>query len=190
MNSAYAQLMNRLRDLGRLASAGQLLAWDQETYMPPKGVPIRADVIALISGLAHEHLIDPETGRLLDQTEHEETDDFPSANVRETRRAYDRAIKVPTELVKTIARTSALAKSAWAEARKRSDFAAFAPHLAELIDLKRRMAEHIGYETEPYDALLDEYEPGAKSVDIADLFAELRRKTVELLERIIKNARF
>ena len=156
--------------------------------MPSKGVSARAQQQALLSGLAHQHLIDADTRRLLDRAEREAPDEPKAANLRETRRAYDRAVKVPTALVKTIAQASAIAKDAWAKARETSDFARFAPHLTQLIDLKRKVAECVGYEHEPYDALLDEYEPGVRAADLAELFARLRRETVDLLDRVRRSS--
>src|SRR5215475_6619551 len=84
-----------------------------------------------------------------------------NTNVRETRREFDRAVKVPTARSNSrrVSRTLVLAKDVWAKARQASDFSQFAPHLERLLDLKRRFADHIGWTTEPYDALMDEYEP-------------------------------
>lgn len=185
MASAYSRLMERVRDIGRLAAVEQLLEWDQETYMPKKGVQARSQQIALLAGLAHEQLVDDQTQSLLHDAEADADDYVAQTNIRETRRAVDRARRIPTELVKQIAQTSSLAKDAWAAARERSDFAAFAPHLTKLVDLKRRVADHVGYEEEPYDALLDEFEPGATASQIAPLFEELRVVTVALIQRIV-----
>ncbi|MCH7807983.1 MAG: carboxypeptidase M32, partial [Planctomycetes bacterium] len=111
--------------------------------------------------------------------------DFVAAtNLRETRRTFERAAKVPTELVKEIAHTSAVAKAAWIKAREQSNFAEFASPLAKMVDLKKRLAEYVGYEAEAYDALMDEFEPGAKSADIETLFSHVRDETVGLLSRL------
>jgi len=184
MSDAYAHLMELVKDVGRLRAVGQLLDWDQETYMPPNGVKARAEQAALIAGIAHERLVADEVGSLLDQAVAADGDYVAQTNLRETRRTFDRAVKVPTKLVKEIAHTGALAKDAWVKARKESDFAKFAPHLERLVELKKQVAEHIGYETEPYDALMDEFEPGARSTQIEELFAELRAVTVSLLEKL------
>lgn len=190
----YVQLVERVQDVGRLRSVGALLDWDQEVMMPAGGVGARAECFALLEALAHERLVSDETRRLLEGAEAgrdlESNDgDFAAKTIlRETRRSFDRATKLPTELVKEIAHTSSLAKEAWARARAASQFASFAPLLAKLLDLKRQVADRIGYETEPYDALMDEFEPGATAASVEPIFAELRKATVDLLNRV-RNAR-
>ncbi|HUT88102.1 MAG TPA: carboxypeptidase M32, partial [Thermoguttaceae bacterium] len=184
MSHAYAKLLERIKDIGRLQAIEALLEWDQDTFMPPKGVGCRAETSALVAGLKHEWRTDPQVGELLGQCSDEDDDPVRATNIRETRRVYERAVKVPTELVKEIARTAALAKDAWGKAREASDFGAFAPALSKLLDLKRRQAEHIGYQGEPYDALLDEWEPGASTAEIARVFADLRGQLVPLVRAI------
>ena len=112
MNEAYKKLMEHMKDVGRMHAVEQLLDWDQETYMPAKGVKPRAELAALVSGLAHEQLISDETRKLLDDASSAEDDHIAQTNLRETRRAFDRASRIPTELVKEIAHTGAIAKSA------------------------------------------------------------------------------
>ena len=181
---AYAKLIERVRDVGRLGSVEQLRDWDQETYMPQKGVSARAEQAALIAAIAHERLVSDETRALLDDASAPSDDYVAQTNLRETRRAFKRSVMIPTELVREIAKTSSLAKDAWSQARKASDMAGFAPFLEKLVTLKKQLAEHVGYEGEPYNALMDEFEPGANANDMAVLFATLRDATVELLERI------
>lgn len=185
MSTAYDKLIERVKDIGRLSSITQLLEWDQDTYMPPDGVAARADQNALIAGLVHERLVDEGLKSCLDKAEADEDDFVAATNIRETRRAHERAAKVPTQLVKDIAHTSSVAKDAWVQARKDAHYPTFGPHLAKMIDLKRQLADHIGYETEPYDALMDEFEPSAKAADIETLFGQLREATVPLLEKLM-----
>ncbi|MFQ5415185.1 MAG: carboxypeptidase M32 [Phycisphaerae bacterium] len=184
MATAYDALMTHVKDIGRLHAAVALLDWDQETYMPANGVAARADAIALLSGIAHERLVCDEVKALLAEADAPDGDHVAETNLRETLRNYHRAAKVPTALVKEIAHTSTLAKDAWAKARASAAFAKFAPLLGKMLALKQKPAECVGYDTEPYDALLDEYEPGAKSAEIEKVFAELRDQTVALLRRL------
>ncbi len=186
MSNTYEKLMDRMKDVARLHSVAELLGWDQETYMPKEGVRARAQQVALIAGLAHERLVADETRALLDETPGDPDDYVAQTNVRESRRLFARAANVPTDLVKEIARTSSLAKEAWVKAREQSKFAEFAPFLEKLLELKKQVAECIGYETEPYDALMDEFEPGANAADIEKLFTDLREATVPLLRSILE----
>lgn len=184
MSQAYNQLIDRIKDVARLDSIGQLLDWDQETGMPENGVSARAEQIALVAGIGHEKFVSDETRRLLDAAQAPAGDAVAETNIREIRRRFERKAKLPTDLVKEMAHTATIAKDVWAKARKASDFAAFEPLLSKTVELKRKAAEFIGYKTEPYDALMDEFEPGAKSADIEKLFAELVQATVPLLQRI------
>ena len=184
MTDTYEKLIERIRDVGRLRSVEQLLDWDQETYMPAKGVGARAEEAALIAAIAHERFVDDETRTLLDGASASEDDHVAQTNLRETRRAFDRAVRIPTDLVRDIAKTSSLAKEAWSKARANSDMSGFAPFLEKLVTLKKRLAEHVGYEGEAYNALMDEFEPGATAEETAALFTQLRGATVDLLGRL------
>ncbi len=184
MPDAYTELLGRLKDIARLEAAEQLLDWDQETYMPAKGVGPRAETIAMVAGLKHKWRTSSRLGDLLGQLSEKDGDPARATNVRESRRLYQRAVRVPTALIKEIAHTSALAKGAWSKARAEADFAAFAPLLSKLLDLRRAEAEHIGYREEPFDALLDEFEPGASTGEVARIFADLRGQLVPLVRAI------
>ncbi|MEW6249862.1 MAG: carboxypeptidase M32 [Planctomycetota bacterium] len=179
----YDRFIARVKEISTAETINALLEWDQETYMPPKAAATRAAQLALIAGLAHEKLIDPEFGRLLEAVEQEQDPDpVVATNVREMRRIYDRKVKLPTVLVQEIARTSTLAKSAWVQARAASDFERFAPHLDKLLDLKRQVADRIGYTTEPYDALMDEFEPGARVAEVQAVFDRVKAELVPLVQ--------
>ncbi|RMF86122.1 MAG: carboxypeptidase M32 [Planctomycetota bacterium] len=162
-----------------------MLDWDQETYLPKRGATERAGQLALLAGMIHERRTSDELAGMLSILEREDDDDYVVAtNVREMRRTYDRAVKLPKELVEEIARTTTLAKGAWAEARRESAFSKFSPFLEKLLDLKRQAADHIGWNTEPYDALMDEYEPGALAADVERVFAAVRAEVVPLVAAI------
>lgn len=185
-SDAYAAFVQRIREINTARSVEGLLAWDQETYMPRAGAEFRANQLSLLAGVAHERLTQDSTGELLRKAEQAGTNGDPVAatNVRETRREYDRAVRIPNELVREIARVSALAKEAWQQARKESNFLKFAPHLERLLDLKRELADRVGWTTEPYDALMDEYEPGAKAAEVQAVFDELKKELVPLVKEI------
>jgi carboxypeptidase Taq len=110
-------------------------------------------------------------------------------NVREIRRVYDRAVKVPKELVEELARTTTRAQQVWQEARQKDDFVVFRPWLEKIVALKRQEAQAVGYRDVPYDALLDEYEPGASTGEIRHLFAALREALVPLVSAITSSGK-
>jgi len=133
--------------------------------------------MALLAGLHHERATDPRIGELLGAVEGSEVvadpDSVESANVREWRRGFDRVTKLPRSLVEELARTTSIAQQEWVEARKASDFAKFRPWLESIIDLKRQEAACLTLKGDAYDALLDEYEPGASGRELATLFESL-----------------
>ncbi len=187
-DQAYDELMRRVREETLLTTVEALLDWDEETYMPAGGVENRSEQLALVAGLLHERGTDPRLGELLAAVEHSsllaDSTGAPAVNVRELRREYDRFVRLPRTLVQDVARTTALAQKAWAAARAASDFERFRPWLERIVALKRAEAECVGYTGEPYDALLEDYEPGLRSEVAARLFGALRRELVPLGERI------
>src|SRR5205807_10162155 len=134
------------------------LAWDEETYMPARGAPHRGEQMALLAGMLHDRTADPHVGELLAALESSallaDPESPAAVNVREIRRSYDRATRLPRRLVQELARVTTLAHHEWAIARRKVDFARFRPWLDKIITLKRREAEALGYAEAPYDALL------------------------------------
>lgn len=191
MPTAYESFVENIRELGTARAIEALLDWDQETYMPPRAAEDRANQLAFMAGLIHERLTSDTLGGLLDSLERDgqAADEAQQTNVRETRRDFDRAVKLPRRLVEEIARATSLARNVWIKARADSDFPAFAPHLERLLDLKRQAADAVGWTTERYDALMDEFEPGAKSAEIEQVFKALRAELVPLAAAIAKAPR-
>jgi carboxypeptidase Taq len=181
-----------LYDLGRDV---ELLGWDQETMMPARGVGWRGFQQSTLSGILHERLTAPALGeRLASLSEAAADDRAPLSDadrglIRDLKRARDREVKLPVRLVKELAEATTTAVATWQRARAESSWAAFQPDLARVIDLKREVAEAVGYAAEPYDALLDEYEPGATAASLGEMFGRLRADTVALLDRIRDSGR-
>ncbi len=172
----YRKLLKRTREISLVTSAAELLSWDLETYMPPNALRFRAEQLAAMGGHAHKLFTARKVGEWISECEqHGFPPDAPeAASVREWRRGFDRATKLPARLVEKFERTRALAREAWRTARQSSSFKLFKPHLQKLLDLNHQRAEHWGYEASPYDALLDGFEPGMKSARLRDLFGELQ----------------
>jgi len=184
MSKEYERYREHMAEIRALNSAQGLLSWDQETYMPVDGLSARAESRAVLSGLVHDRTVDEGFGDLLAALAAADLDATSAANVRETIRDRDRAVKVPRELVTELARVTTLAQQAWVKARETDDWPLFSPLLAEVLELRRRQADALGYVSEPYDALLDEYEPGADSEQIAAVFADLRAQLIPLVAAI------
>ncbi|MGQ0635838.1 MAG: carboxypeptidase M32 [Planctomycetaceae bacterium] len=185
----YAKLLDHLRQTAVLESCGSLLGWDEQTYMPSGGAEHRARQLSLLAGLVHERATAPVVGEMLSEIEAStvvlDPDSSAAANIREARRDFDRATKLPRRLVEELAQAATLGQHAWVEARKRSSFLHFLPWLEKIVTLKREEAQAIGYGAGvPYDALLDTYESGTTSAEIARLFDPLRDELVNLIAAI------
>jgi carboxypeptidase Taq len=190
MSEAWEKLLPHLRDMTDIASASKLMSWDQTTLMPPKGNAARARSMATLESIAHERLISSEVGALLEDLAADDSlDQDQAASVRILKRRRDRATKVPAELVHDLAELRGIAYQAWTEARPRSDFGIFRPYLEKMIGLKKQEADAVGWESERYDALLDEYEPDMKTSEVEAMFTELADGLRPLLEKIVAVAR-
>lgn len=192
-DAAYAELIRRTKEAAILSSCGAVLGWDERTYMPRNGSAFRGDQMALLARLTHEMTTDPKVGECLAEIEGRPLVSNPEApeaiNVREFRRTYDRAVKLPKDLVEELARVTTRAQQVWQEARGRNDFATFRPWLEKIVALKKREADAVGYKEHPYDALLDEYEPGATASQVRDVFAALSAELVPLIAAIGQSKR-
>lgn len=188
---AYAELIRRSKELGVLNSCAAMLGWDQQTYMPPNAAAFRGEQMALLASLSHQRFTDPKIGELLAAVEGSDLVKDPespeAANARELRRAYDRATKIPQSLVEELARVTTQAQQAWQEARARSDFPTFRPWLERVVALKRQEANAVGFQGHPYNALIDEYEPGTTVAELKDLFAGLTKSLVSLIRKVVDN---
>jgi carboxypeptidase Taq len=190
--TALGRLREVLGEVSDLTRAAELLSWDQETYMPPGGVEDRAAQLSTLGRLAHERLTSAEVGGLLERAA-SEVDGLPADSddaslVRVTRRDYDQAVRVPATLVAEMAGAAARARPVWQEAKARSDWSLFAPSMELTVDLSRRLAEALGYEERPYDALLSLEEPDVTTTRVEALFAEIRGAVVPLLRDIAASA--
>lgn len=190
--SAYEQLLNHARETSLLGSSAGLLGWDQETFMPPGGQAYRGKQLAQLARLTHRMRTDPRIADWLADCEAdtELTGDplsVAAVNLRELRVAYDKATKLPDDLVAQISETSSNAKHAWAAARKANDYEQFKPWLKKLVDLNLQKAQCFGWaeDGEPWDALADVYETGMTAATVAAVLTPLRDRLVPLLDQIL-----
>lgn len=179
------ELRRHFATIAHLEAAAAVLAWDQRTFMPPQGAAARAEQQATLRRLAHERLVSEETARLLEEAEKAvEPDSDEGYLVRAARRLHRLQARVPPALRAEVARSASLAHQGWLEARRQNRFEPFLPHLRRMVRLNREVAEHRGYPDHPYDALLEEHEPGMTTHEVRRLFAELRPGLQELLQAI------
>lgn len=190
-STAYSDLVQHVREADLLRGCGAVLSWDQEVMMPKGGLTYRSRQLALLARLHHERMTDPRLEELLHRCESdrdlmEDARSVAAVNVARLRRDYDRATRLPAELVEEEARLACLGHEVWREARRDSDFARFRPALEELLGLARRKAECYGWAPggEAWDALAEDYEPGCTAADVARVFGPLRKRLAALVDAI------
>ena len=194
MTRRFDQLVSDLREVSLMASIQSTLEWDEQVMMPPGGASHRADQKAWLARTMHARQTNPAFGEALVGAEQEHAADPSSgeegALLRQARRSYDRAVKLPGSLVEELARTTAHAHHAWVDARKANEPSRFAPWLGRIIDLKKQQAACLaGPGQGTYDVLVDEFEPGETTAHLREIFGALRAPLVDLVGRVASSGR-
>ena len=188
MSENFQKLKERVARIARLGEVAALVSWDQNTYMPSGAANARAEQSSTLGQFIHELFTSDETANLLSKSEADTEGMEPDSDERRMlsnlRRDFDKATKLPPDLVAELAHHSSISQEIWISARKNDNFSEFAPALEKMFDLTRRQAECLGYKDHIYDALIDVYEPGAKQKDVAKMFAELKPPLVALTHAI------
>lgn len=187
--SPYQQLEQEFRRLHAFRGAASVLRWDAAVMMPRGSSELRGEQLAALETECHTLVTSPRVSRLLDRADAnaQGLEDWQLANLREMRRERDHAIATPQSLVSRLAKATSRAEIKWIEAREKSDFKLFAPHLEEVINLLRDKARLLGkaLNLDPYDALADEFSPGLRSEEIDTIFTTLGRRLPGLIQEVI-----
>ncbi len=179
------ELRRILAEVCNIRNAMSLLHWDQETYMPVKAAPGRGEQLATLASIEHRTFTDPKVGSLLAELGESELSPDDVKLVEVMQYDYDRATKLPEAFVSTFTKETSEALEVWSQARKESNFSIFQPKLERLLDLLKEKAELYGYEESPYDALLEEFEPGMTAGQLRPIFSDLAERQSALVERIV-----
>lgn len=193
MPSTFEQLCDYARETALMNSIAELLQWDERTLLPPAAGAYRAEQITYLAAQIHARQTDARVGQWLSELSAGELARDPhsdaGATIRLMQREFDKLTKVPTALIQALSRATVLGQQSWAAARKNNDFASFAGALSEIVKLKREQAEAVGYRESRYDALLDDYEPGETTANVARVLEELRQELVPLVAEIAASGR-
>jgi carboxypeptidase Taq len=185
VDAALAELRQRLGEITDLSRTQYLQQWDMEVWMPPRGAGSRAAQIATMEELVHARRTDGRLGELLDELEPYAAslpaDDDDACLIRVARRDWDKLRRIPTELAAEIAKAQAESYQAWVAAREESRFGDFQPHLERMLELSRRVIECFTPYEDPYDVLLDFYEPGMRTDEVRTIFAALQPEITALV---------
>jgi carboxypeptidase Taq len=186
MSEKLDTLKELLGEVSDIHHAASILEWDQQVNMPPGGNEARGQQLATLSKIAQEKFITDEIGGLIEDLKKEfaGSDSDEVAMLRVVARNYDKAKRVPPSFIAEQAVVSSKAFEAWVEARSKSDFSIFQPHLEKVVDLVRKYVSFFPPADHPYDTLLDNYEPGMKTAEVKTIFEGLRPQQVELIKAI------
>lgn len=192
MNEAYQSKLNEFKEYVKnieyLGSASATLYWDTRVNIPKKGLAQRGDLLGYLAAEQYKLQTAPAVKEYLDYfSSQPASDDITAGMVRIIKREYDRTMKIPEAEYREYTVATAAAEGAWEEARAKSDFSIFKPHLQKLIDFNRKFIGYWGYQGTPYDTLLGYYEPGATVESVNKAFSQLRDAIVALLDKINKS---
>jgi len=184
----FDKFREELDAMTHINAAIGVLFWDQKVFMPPKGIEFRAKTISSLSGIIHKKFVSLNFEKLLlkikNLFEGGQLDDREGCIFREVWRNFEREKKLSTEFVKELSLVCSMGQNAWIQAKKKSNFKIFSPYLKKIVELKRKEAEMVGFKVNPYDALLDTYEPNMTTEEIAIIFEELKKFLVPFLRKI------
>jgi carboxypeptidase Taq len=184
-NNKYNDFVTRSKKISTLYSATGVLGWDQEVYMPVNGAALRAEQLSVLSGMAHELRTDQKYIDIIQSLLDDKTlNAAERCNVHETWKGIDRSRKFSKEFVENLSKVISESFAAWHKAKTENKFEIFAPHLEKLVAIKKEEASIVGYKDHPYDALIDEYEPGAKVADLDILFKDVKEQLVDFTKQI------
>jgi len=187
---SYAALERHQKRLSHLEHLEAIAAWDEATMMSEGGGDARGDALATLRGIIHEEAVKPELGDWLASADASaaELDPWQAANLREIKRAWVRATAIPSALVEASSRVESKSEQAWRTLRGQNDWAGYEPLLLEVIAKKREVAQALSEKLglAPYDALLDGFEPGARSEEISVLFARLGEFLPGFIARVVE----
>ncbi|OIJ12821.1 carboxypeptidase M32 [Anaerobacillus arseniciselenatis] len=180
--------INFVKKMESYNEAISLMFWDLRTGAPKKGVEQRSETIGMLSSEVFNMSVSNEMGQYLDALSapeaKSELSEITKKLVEESKKEYDKNKKIPADEYKEFVILTSKAENAWEEAKEKADFHSFAPYLEKIVAYLRKYVERIGYEGHPYNALLDDYEPGV-TVDVLDrVFGELREKLVPLVKSV------
>jgi carboxypeptidase Taq len=188
VDEKLAELRRRLAEVSDLRSAAAVLEWDQMVMMPPSGAAVRAERLATLERVAHDAFTDDRIGALLDALRPLESslpaDSDDASLIRVARHDYEKAVRVPSDLAAEMTRVASEGMEAWVSARAANDYGAFRPWLERHLDLKRRYIGCFEPAAEPYDTLLDDFEPGTTTAEVRAVFDRLREELVPLIAEV------
>lgn len=183
--NAIKELWDYFTEIMRLSYIKELLGWDQQVNMPKGSVKGRAEQQALVGKLIHSRIKSEKTGELIKNAEKQDNlSETEVAMIREAKREYEHATRIPDDLIVDIAKTASVGNMNWQKAREKKDFSIFKPFLEKMINLRIKFAEHLDTGPTLYSTLLDIYEPGSTYEWYSKIFNSLKPKLIKIINKL------
>ena len=185
-NHVMNQILDAYKPMWSLNHAISLMGWDFETYMPTSGTEERGMADSQLHILHKNLLLNKDFVGLVESAKKlDGLSDLEKGIVRVLNREITKQMKIPNELTQAESLERIWGNMAWREARQKSDFMMYASHLKKMIEIKKQIAEKIGYEKHPYDALLDSFEEDLTVDDLDKVFGELTPRIQKILKKLV-----
>ncbi len=185
-NPIVNQILDAYKPMWSLNHAISLMGWDFETYMPTSGTEERGMADSQLHILHKNLLLNKDFVGLVESAKKlHGLGDLEKGIVRVLNREITKQIKIPNELTQAESLERIRGNMVWREARQKSDFMMYAPHLKKMIEIKKQIADKIGYEKHPYDALLDSFEEDLTVDDLDKVFDELTPRIQKILKKLV-----
>jgi len=192
LKSDYDKLMAKAKGITILQTIQSVVHWDTETKMPPKGINLRSQQLAMLSQVEHRMSTSPEIETFLSKIEkhsdYDRLNELQKRNVYLIRKFYDEQTKLPEELVVETARQQAITVDVWKKAKAAKKYSMFEPELEKLLELRKKAAGilmEVKSTKTPYDALIDIFEPKMTAEAIAEIFGKLREGLVAIIKKCL-----
>lgn len=188
-NEVVKKIIDKTRVIWALDHASGLMGWDLEVNMPREGVTERSIAASEIAVLKQKLTLDPELLKLVEKAEGiiDELNDHEKGVIRVVKREIKIAKSLPPKLVQEYTKLTREARIKWREAKAEDKYEIFKPYLAKIIEYNRKIAEHLGYEEHPYDALLDLREEGLRTRDVENIFRVLEPGIRKVLDKVLSD---
>ncbi len=189
-STAYQEFKKHMQKVADLNFSESVLSWDQQTYMPKNGARFRAQQMSTLKTLAHEFFVIPHFGALMSDLIHDQKlSEDERRNVELTYSDYQKKKKYPKKFVEEFSQLCGESFSAWDVAKKTNQFTYFEPYLKRLVEFKKQEAEFLGYEAHPYEALMDDYEPGLTVKKVDEVFTDVKTQLFPFIKQVLNKKR-
>ena len=165
-----------------LLEVQQLLEWDQQVVMPVGGANQRANLVSFIAEITHNKMTSKEMEETIFNFESVATSEWDKAHLREAKRTYQKQKRIPSSLITEKTKNTVIAQSVWQKTKPKSDFKTFLPYLEKVIEVTKKIAK-CGDDKNPYNFLLDDYEPYMTTEELNPLFQNLKVGLKEFVQK-------